>query len=98
MATDEISTTSFPVPRRIVIRDATDEDMVEIHAIYSRHVLFGVATFEEIPPSIGELMVRRTAAIPDNLAIDLGSKKRQAQGIIGQEQGVPQIKRVFIFR
>ena len=37
--------------------------MPEIHAIYSRHVLFGLATFEEVPPSIDELMARRTTIL-----------------------------------
>lgn len=67
MVTYKTSTTSSPFLRRIVVRDATDGDMPKIHAIYSHHVLFGLATFEEVPPSLDELTVRRTAILNQGL-------------------------------
>jgi len=67
MATDQTSTKSSSFLRKIVVRDAADGDMPEIHAIYSRHVLFGLATFEEVPPSIDELMARRTTILERGL-------------------------------
>ncbi len=42
-----------------VVRDSRDEDMPKIHAIYGFHVLHGLASFEEEPPSVDELSRRR---------------------------------------
>ena len=38
-----------------VIRDSREDDMVQVHSIYSHHVLHGTASFEEEPPSVEEL-------------------------------------------
>lgn len=43
----------------IVVRDAMEADMPAIQAIYARHVLYGLATFEEAPPTAEELLSRR---------------------------------------
>ena len=40
------------------LRPATPEDIGEIHAIYAHHVLEGLASFEEEPPSEAELRRR----------------------------------------
>jgi L-amino acid N-acyltransferase YncA len=40
------------------VRDATETDLPAIQAIYAHHVLTGVASFEEIPPSVDELRTR----------------------------------------
>ena len=40
------------------LRAATPEDIGEIHAIYAHHVLRGLASFEEEPPSPAELRRR----------------------------------------
>jgi L-amino acid N-acyltransferase YncA len=42
-----------------MIRDAEDRDLPAIHAIYARHVLHGLASFEEVPPSLEEMRSRR---------------------------------------
>ena len=47
----------------LVIRDATDADMDAIQAIYAMHVLRGLATFEEVPPSVGEMRERRAGVL-----------------------------------
>ncbi|MGE4299215.1 MAG: N-acetyltransferase family protein [Desulfovibrionaceae bacterium] len=47
----------------IIIRDATDDDMAAIQAIYAYEVLHGLATFEEIPPSVDEMRARRTGVL-----------------------------------
>jgi L-amino acid N-acyltransferase YncA len=41
-----------------LIRDATEADLPAIQAIYAHHVLTGVASFEEVPPSVDELRAR----------------------------------------
>lgn len=40
------------------LRAATPDDLGEIHAIYAHHVLKGLASFEEAPPSTAELRRR----------------------------------------
>lgn len=50
-----------------VIRDATDADFHAIQAIYAHHVLTGVASFEETPPSAEELQQRRAAVLSHGL-------------------------------
>lgn len=42
-----------------LVRDSTEHDMAEVHAIYRHHVLHGAASFDENPPSVGELTRRR---------------------------------------
>ncbi len=47
----------------ILVRDAEEADMPAVQAIYAHHVLHGLATFEEAPPSASELMKRRDAVL-----------------------------------
>ncbi len=42
----------------IVLRDAVDGDLPAIQAIYAHHVMHGLGSFEEVPPSLEE-MTRR---------------------------------------
>ncbi len=49
------------------IRDARENDLPEIATIYAHYVLNGVASFEEVPPSIDEIGRRRANV----LALDL---------------------------
>lgn len=41
-----------------LIRDATEADLPAIQAVYAHHVLTGVASFEEVPPSVDDLRTR----------------------------------------
>jgi phosphinothricin acetyltransferase len=45
------------------VRDASDGDMAAVQRIYVHHVLKGLATFEEEPPSTEELLSRRSAIV-----------------------------------
>jgi phosphinothricin acetyltransferase len=47
----------------IVIRDAAIADMAAVQAIYAHHVLHGLATFEEVPPTLDEMLARREAVL-----------------------------------
>ena len=47
----------------IVVCDAADTDMAAVQSIYAFHVLHGLATFEEEPPSTGELLSRRASVL-----------------------------------
>lgn len=46
-----------------VIRDATEDDITAIQAIYATHVLRGLASFEEVPPSTAEMSARRASVL-----------------------------------
>ena len=52
--------TPDPAARPVVIRDAAEADLPAIQALYAHHVLNGLATFEEAPPSV-------TNATPDQI-------------------------------
>lgn len=43
----------------LIIRPSRDDDIAAIAAIYGHHVLHGVASFEEVPPSAEEMARRR---------------------------------------
>jgi L-amino acid N-acyltransferase YncA len=47
------------------IRDAVADDMKAIQAIYADHVAHGLASFEEVPPNVYE-MVRRFQSIKED--------------------------------
>ena len=47
----------------VFVRDAREADMAEVQAIYAHHVLHGLASFEETPPSIAEMIGRRTSVL-----------------------------------
>lgn len=63
-----------PAPRGISeplaglqIRDATAQDMIAVQAIYTQHVLHSSATFEEAPPSVQDMQVRREHVLEQGL-------------------------------
>ncbi len=43
----------------VLIRPSREGDLAAIIAIYRHHVLHGVASFEELPPELDELAIRR---------------------------------------
>src|SRR5258708_12836196 len=43
----------------MLVRDACDDDMPSVQAIYAHHVLHGTASFEEEPPPLAEMQRRR---------------------------------------
>jgi phosphinothricin acetyltransferase len=54
--------TADPRPA-IFVRDASDTDMHAVAKIYATHVLHGLASFEEIPPSLEEMKSRRASVL-----------------------------------
>ena len=45
-------------PAEVQVRDAAQGDLAALHAIYSHHVLHGLASFEEVPPDAAEMRRR----------------------------------------
>jgi L-amino acid N-acyltransferase YncA len=50
-----------------VVRDATDADLATIQTIYAQHVLHGVASFEETPPTVDDLRGRHASVLSHGL-------------------------------
>jgi phosphinothricin acetyltransferase len=63
-----------------VIRDAVVADMEAIQAIYAHHVLHGLATFEEQPPAVDELLARRASVIAAGLPYIVAETNGQVVG------------------
>ena len=51
----------------MLVRDARDEDMAAVQAIYAHHVLHGTASFEEEPPPLAEMARRRADVLAKGL-------------------------------
>jgi L-amino acid N-acyltransferase YncA len=47
----------------VVVRDASEQDMAVIQAIYAQEVLHGLATFEEVPPGTADMLARRASVL-----------------------------------
>lgn len=47
----------------VTVRDSKDSDVPHIQAIYAHYVLHGLASFEEVPPSVEELTTRRAGVL-----------------------------------
>jgi phosphinothricin acetyltransferase len=63
-----------------VVRDARDEDLNAIHAIYAHHVLHGTASFEEEPPDVEELRRRRAEVLRRGLPYLVAVVDQQVTG------------------
>lgn len=50
------------------IRPAATADISDIQAIYAHHVLHGAGTFEEVPPSVEEIISRYEAIVAKDCA------------------------------
>lgn len=62
------------------VRDSTVDDMAAVHAIYAHHVLYGSATFEEVPPSLEEMLTRREAVLGSGLPYIVAEVEGVVQG------------------
>ena len=51
----------------MMVRDTRDTDCSAIQSIYSHYVLQGAATFEEVPPTVSEIVDRRAAIVAQGL-------------------------------
>ena len=47
----------------VIVRDGLESDVDAIQAIYAYHVLHGLASFEEVPPSRAEMSARRRTVV-----------------------------------
>jgi phosphinothricin acetyltransferase len=47
----------------ILVRDADETDMSAVAGVYAKHVLHGLASFEEVPPPLDEMKSRRAGVL-----------------------------------
>ena len=69
-----------PAKKGIELRPATLADVPEIQAIYAHHVLHGVGTFEEAPPSIEDMAGRFQAVVSRGWSYVVAT---DATGVVG---------------
>jgi len=48
------------MPHDLILRDALEDDMPAVQAIYAHHVIHGTASFELEPPTLTQMCQRRT--------------------------------------
>jgi phosphinothricin acetyltransferase len=65
---------------RLTIRNASEADMGTVQEIYAHHVLHGLATFEEVPPSTDELLSRRASVLTMGLPYLVAERDGQVIG------------------
>ena len=58
---------------QVTVRDAQDADMAAVQRIYAHHVLHGLASFEEKPPSVEEIGARRSSVLALGLPYLVGT-------------------------
>jgi len=54
---------TLPARDDLIIRDVTEDDMASIQQIYADEVLHGVSSWEEDPPSVAEMALRRDGIV-----------------------------------
>jgi len=64
----------------LTIRDSSEADIPRVQAIYAFHVLHGLASFEEEPPSIDELESRRVDVLGRGLPYFVAEMDREVVG------------------
>ena len=64
----------------MLVRDARDDDMDAVQAIYAHHVLHGTASFEEEPPPLAEMRRRRAEVLARGLPYLVAEADGQVAG------------------
>jgi L-amino acid N-acyltransferase YncA len=64
----------------VIVRDSTADDMAAVHAIYAHHVLNGLASFEEVAPSLAEMISRRETVLASELPYVIAEVDGVVQG------------------
>ena len=58
------------------VREIKNEDMPTIQVIYAYHVEYGLASWEELPPDLDELILRRDSVFADGFPYLVCKKQR----------------------
>jgi L-amino acid N-acyltransferase YncA len=63
-----------------LVRDASEADMAAVSGIYAHYALHSLATFEETPPTLEELLARRRASVERGLPYLVAEAQGKALG------------------
>ena len=64
----------------VSIRDATEDDLATVQAIYAHHVNHGLASFEEVPPDLAEISRRLDTARQNDMPYLVAERNGAVQG------------------
>ena len=68
-------------PRRAaLVRDANEADMAAVRDIYAHYVLHSLATFEETPPTLEEMLARRRKSVEAGLPYLVAEASGETRG------------------
>ena len=73
------SSMAAPQPA-MVVRAATEADMAAVRDIYAHYVLHSLATFEETPPTLEDMLARRRASVDLGLPYLVAEAKTKILG------------------
>lgn len=75
-------------PTPALLSDATEADMAQVQRIYAHHVLQGLASFEEEPPPLAEMLERRAKVLEHGLPY-LVAKDAHEDRVLGYAYATP---------
>ncbi|MFJ4143869.1 GNAT family N-acetyltransferase [Pseudomonas sp. NPDC089734] len=64
----------------LILRDARDDDMPAVQAIYAEHVLGGISSFELEPPGLDEMLRRRVDVLARGLPYRVAERQGEVVG------------------
>jgi phosphinothricin acetyltransferase len=64
----------------LILRDAREDDMPAVQAIYAHHVIHGTASFELDPPPLAEMLRRRADILANNLPYVVAERAGEVVG------------------
>jgi phosphinothricin acetyltransferase len=64
----------------LIVRDAREDDMPTVQAIYAQHVLEGISSFEVEPPDLAELLRRRADVLAKGLPYLVAEQRGEVVG------------------
>jgi phosphinothricin acetyltransferase len=75
-----VSTDRIPKRAAAHVRAASEADMAAVREIYAHYVLHSLATFEETPPTLDEMLARRGASVEIGLPYLVAEADREIVG------------------
>jgi L-amino acid N-acyltransferase YncA len=77
-----------PASPTVLLADASEADMAQVQRIYAHHVLHGLASFEEEPPPLAEMLTRREKVLEHGLPY-LVAKEAADDRVLGYAYATP---------
>jgi phosphinothricin acetyltransferase len=68
------------MPDTLILRDAHEDDMPAVQAIYAHHVIHGTASFELEPPNVAQMLQRRADVCANGLPYLVAERDSEVVG------------------